>query len=118
MPFEHYAGFVITTVILLVVPGPNVAFIVSNSLVDGGRRGFGALIGTKIALAIQLAVVVLALGKLIAAIGPLAGVLRWGGVTGLAMLGLLAFRRRTRPRAGAVRPRHGSIVWQSFALVC
>lgn len=115
MTDPRYIGFVIATVILLVVPGPNVALIASNSLLDGWKRGFAALLGTKIALAIQLTVVVLALSSL-AASERFVVVMRWGGVIGLALLGVLAFRRKASVQPVVVRARHGSVVWRSFVL--
>jgi homoserine/homoserine lactone efflux protein len=115
MTHTRYIGFVIATVVLLVVPGPNVALIVSNSLLDGWRRGFAALIGTKIALAIQLSVIVLALSSL-TAFEWFVVVMRWGGVTGLAVLGLLALRRKPIPHPAVVRARDGSVIWHSFVL--
>jgi homoserine/homoserine lactone efflux protein len=115
MTHARYIGFVIATVILLIVPGPNIALIASNSLLDGWRRGFAALIGTKIALAIQLTVIVLALSSLTAS-ERFVVVMRWGGVIGLAVLGLLALRKKPGSHAVVVRARFGSVVWHSFVL--
>ena len=39
MSFNLYTAFIITTVVLILLPGPNVALIVANSVARGTRYG-------------------------------------------------------------------------------
>ena len=48
MPLSLYLGFVATCLVLMVMPGPNVALIVANSLAHGTR--YGLMTGTSTAI--------------------------------------------------------------------
>jgi homoserine/homoserine lactone efflux protein len=39
MPLDLYLGFVAATLVLILIPGPNVALIVANSVAHGSRYG-------------------------------------------------------------------------------
>jgi threonine/homoserine/homoserine lactone efflux protein len=50
-----YVAFVLATTILMLIPGPNVALIVANSVAHGPRYGLLTVAGTSSAMVIQLA---------------------------------------------------------------
>ena len=54
MSLELYLAFVAATVILILIPGPNVALIVANSVAHGSRYGLLTVSGTSSAVVIQL----------------------------------------------------------------
>ena len=58
MSLELYFAFVATTVVLILIPGPNVALIVANSIAHGRRYGQLKVAGTSSAMFIQLALTV------------------------------------------------------------
>ena len=64
MSFELYLGFVAASVLLILLPGPNVALIVANSLAHGPRWGLVTVAGTSSAMVLQLALTVLGLSGL------------------------------------------------------
>lgn len=84
------AGFAAATLVLMLIPGPNVALIVATSLAHGRRLGLAAVAGTTGAMVPQLVLVTLGLGGVLAAAGPSAAWLRVAGVVYLAVLGLRA----------------------------
>ena len=47
MPLELYLAFIAATVILMVIPGPNVALIVANSVAHGTRFGLLTVAGDQ-----------------------------------------------------------------------
>jgi len=47
MPPDLYLAFVLACVVLIVIPGPNVARIVANSVPHGGRFGLLTVAGTS-----------------------------------------------------------------------
>ena len=51
----------IATAVLVMIPGPNVALIVANSLKYGFRMGVHTVLGTTVGVGLQLALVVLGL---------------------------------------------------------
>jgi homoserine/homoserine lactone efflux protein len=87
-----YAGFVAATVLLMLVPGPNVALIVANSLAFGARVGLVTVLGTIVGMIVQLSVAAFGVAALV---GPLAqgfNTLRWLGVIYLLWLGVRDWR--------------------------
>jgi homoserine/homoserine lactone efflux protein len=87
-----YAAFVAATVVLMLVPGPNVALIVANSLAFGARTGLVTVLGTIVGMIAQLAVAALGVTALFEALAQGFHVLRWLGVIYLLWLGVRDWR--------------------------
>ncbi len=87
-----FGAFVGATAILMVIPGPNVALIVANSLAFGARAGFMTVAGTSAAMVVQLAVAALGVTALLGALAQAFEILRWLGVAYLVRLGIRAWR--------------------------
>jgi hypothetical protein len=51
---QLYATFIAATVILILIPGPNVALIVANSVAHGARYGLLTVARTSSAMIVQL----------------------------------------------------------------
>ena len=85
-------AFVGATAILMLIPGPNVALIVANSLAYGARAGLATVAGTSAAMAAQLAIVALGMTTLLGALGQAFEILRWLGAAYLVWLGVRAWR--------------------------
>ena len=104
MHLHLYLGFVLASVILILIPGPNVSLIVANAIASGTRYGLLTVAGTSSAIVVQLALTSLGLT---ATLGVLAGWfewIRWIGVAYLLFLGIRHWRAapvdltRTRPQ--------------------
>lgn len=108
MALELYAAFVGATVVLILIPGPNVALIVANSMTHGTRYGLVTVAGTSTAMVLQLSATVLGLGGLLALLAGWFEWMRWLGVAYLVYLGVQAWRA---PAAdlGAARAQSGSL---------
>jgi len=89
---ELYLAFVAATVVLILIPGPNVALIVANSLKHGARYGLVTVAGTSATQAVQLAFVVFGFATVMAAMGAACEWFRWVGVAYLVFLGIQALR--------------------------
>jgi homoserine/homoserine lactone efflux protein len=87
-----YAGFVAATVLLMLVPGPNVALIVANSLAFGARVGLVTVFGTIVGMIVQLSVAALGVAALFGALAEGFNTLRWLGVVYLLWLGVRDWR--------------------------
>ena len=87
-----YFGFVAAVTILMLIPGPNVALIVANSVAHGPRYGLLTVAGTSSAMVLQLALVALGMTPLLGALGSWFELLRWIGVAYLIYLGLAQWR--------------------------
>ncbi|AWB20396.1 LysE family translocator [Methylobacterium currus] len=109
MPLDLYLGFVAATLVLILIPGPNVALIVANSVAHGSHYGLVTVAGTSVALTAQLALTVAGLSAMLAVMATWFEVLRWLGVAYLAWLAFRAWRApatdlaRTAPDARAAR---------------
>jgi len=90
---DTLVALIIATSILVIIPGPNVALIVANSLQHGFRMGAMTALGTTVGVALQLAFVV---GGMAALVDLAAGALswiRWAGVIYLIWLGIRTWRQ-------------------------
>ena len=76
------------TSILVMIPGPNVALIVANSLKYGFRMGIHTVLGTTVGVGLQLALVVLGLAAIIEFAAEALLWIKWAGVAYLVYLGI------------------------------
>jgi len=83
-----FLGFILATAILILIPGPNVALIVANSMTRGTRFGLVTVAGTSSAVVIQLGLTALGLTAVLAVLAVWFEWLRWIGVAYLIFLGL------------------------------
>jgi threonine/homoserine/homoserine lactone efflux protein len=102
-------AFAATVTVLMLVPGPNVALIVANSVAYGSRYGLLTVAGTSSAVVVQLALTGLGMTKLLGALGTWFELIRWMGVVYLVYLGVAQWRAppvdltRTRPEPRSAR---------------
>lgn len=106
------------TLVLVAIPGPNVALIVANTLARGFRFGAMTVFGTTIGVALQLAVVVLGLAALLELAASAFIWLKWAGVAYLLYLGVVSWRQGVEDledTAASRKPlRH--LFWQGLLL--
>jgi len=76
------------TAVLVMIPGPNVALIVANSLKFGFRTGVYTALGTTAGVGLQLILVVLGLAAVISIAADALTWIRWAGVAYLIYLGI------------------------------
>jgi len=74
------------------LPGPNVALIVANSLKYGFRMGVHTVLGTTVGVGLQLALVVLGLAAIIEVAAEALHWIKWAGVAYLVFLGIRTWR--------------------------
>lgn len=89
---DLFAAYVTAVIILMLIPGPNVALIVANSLAHGVRYGLLTLAGTASAMVVQLGLTALGLAQVLGAMGSWFGAIRWIGVVYLFYLGIREWR--------------------------
>lgn len=106
MPLDLYLAFVASCIVLIVVPGPNVALIAANSVAHGVRYGLVTVAGTASAMVVQLTLVVFGASVLLASLATVFDRLRWLGVAYLLWLGVRAWCAASGDLAGiAAEPR-------------
>ncbi|GAC1345549.1 MAG: LysE family translocator [Acetobacteraceae bacterium] len=93
MPNPHLLpAFVLATAVLMMIPGPNLALIVANSVAYGARWGLLTVVATSAASMLQLALVVFGMAGLLGELGGWFGWVRWAGVAYLVVLGIQQWR--------------------------
>jgi threonine/homoserine/homoserine lactone efflux protein len=93
MPDTHlFLAFVLAVTVLMLIPGPNVALIVANSVTYGFRYGLLTVAGTSSAMVVQLGLTVLGMTELLGTLGAWFEWIRWIGVAYLIYLGVAQWR--------------------------
>jgi threonine/homoserine/homoserine lactone efflux protein len=85
-------ALIVATSILVIIPGPNVALIIANSLKFGFRMGVVTVLGTTAGVALQLALVVVGMAAVIELAADTLVWIKWVGVLYLLALGIRTWR--------------------------
>ena len=101
MTWATYGSFLVFTVALVLVPGPDVAVTTRNTLAGGRTRGAWTAVGITSSNAVQGLAAAAGLGALVVRSQPLFEVIRWAGVGYLAYLGVQALRSAVAGRYAA-----------------
>ena len=110
---QLYLAFVLATAILMLIPGPNVALIVANSVAYGTRYGLLTVLGTSSAMLLQLALTAIGMTALLSWLSQMFEWLRWLGVAYLLFLGIRQWLAapvdltRTKPQMKSLRAIYG-----------
>ena len=105
---ELFIPFVIATIVLGLIPGPNVALTVANALAHGTRYGLLTVAGTSSAMVPQLILTVLGMSAFIAFLADWFDIIRWAGVIYLVYLGVKQWMAPAQDLAH-VRPKSQSV---------
>jgi threonine/homoserine/homoserine lactone efflux protein len=118
MDFHLYLAFLAATVVLALIPGPNVAVITANSVAYGARFGLLTVAGTSTAILIQLALTGLGLSAALDTLGTWFEWIRWIGAAYLIYLGIAQWRAVALDFAGtAPLPRSARAIFGRGLLV-
>ena len=91
---------IVATAVLVMIPGPNVALIVANSLKYGFRMGLATVLGTTAGVGLQLLLIVFGLAAVVAVAADALNWIRWAGVAYLVYLGIRTWREQADDLAG------------------
>jgi threonine/homoserine/homoserine lactone efflux protein len=111
-------ALILATVVLVAIPGPNVALIVANVLRRGFRIGLLTVLGTTAGVAVQLALVVLGLATLLHYAADIVVWVKWLGVAYLIYLGVRTWRDKANAldlEKANLRPA-SLLFWEGFGL--
>jgi threonine/homoserine/homoserine lactone efflux protein len=103
LPTTHLVAFLITVYVLILVPGPSVVFVVSRGVAHGRRAALATVVGNTSGLMLQLVLVVIGLGSILARSQTVYTTLKLLGAAYLVILGLRSIRDR-RQLAVALAP--------------
>src|SRR5437764_13976277 len=93
-PAGHLLAFALMSFVLIVVPGPNVLFVISRSLMLGRAAGVASALGGQIGVYTQVAAVALGVGAVVERSVAVFTVIKLAGAVYLVFLGVHASRHR------------------------
>jgi threonine/homoserine/homoserine lactone efflux protein len=94
LPTSHLFAFALISFALIIVPGPNVIFVVTRSLMLGRAAGVGTALGGQIGVYAQVAAVAFGIGALVERSVTLFTVIKLAGAGYLVYLGVQGIRHR------------------------
>ena len=107
-----YGSFIVFAAVLVLVPGPDTAVVIRNTLAGGRSRGTWSAFGIAASNAVQGTAAAAGLAAVIVRVEPLFQAIRWLGIVYLAFLGLQALRSAVRGEyadlAGRATPADGA----------
>ncbi|MCH8306713.1 MAG: LysE family translocator [Proteobacteria bacterium] len=104
---DNILALIAATAVLIVIPGPNVALIVANSLRHGYRFGFMTVLGTTCGIGLQLVCVIGGFAVLVEMAATGLTWIKWLGIAYLVYLGLRTWNEAA-PDLNAIRPGTGN----------
>ncbi|WP_248291602.1 LysE family translocator [Neoroseomonas marina] len=90
------AGYLLACLVLIVTPGPDMAFVLGQTLAGGARRGWAATAGVYAGVCIHIGLAAAGVAALVAASPVLFTTLRIAGAAYLVWLGTQALRAAMR----------------------
>ncbi|MFZ0614082.1 MAG: LysE family translocator [Desulfobacterales bacterium] len=88
MNLETYGAFIAATIIVLVIPGPTIILVISQSAIHGRRAVLPLATGVTLGDFTAMTLSLLGLGAVLAASATLFSILRWIGAVYLIYLGI------------------------------
>jgi threonine/homoserine/homoserine lactone efflux protein len=104
IPASHVLAFALLSFALIIVPGPNVLFVISRSLMLGRAAGVGTALGGQLGVSVQIAAVAFGVGAVVERSVAVFTVIKLAGAVYLVYLGVQALRHR-RSLASALEAR-------------
>jgi threonine/homoserine/homoserine lactone efflux protein len=104
LPTGHLLAFALLSSALIVIPGPNVLFVISRALQLGRAAGLAAVAGGVIGVYVQVIAVALGIGALVERSVAVFTIIKLAGAAYLVYLGVQAVRHR-RSLAAALEAR-------------
>jgi threonine/homoserine/homoserine lactone efflux protein len=94
LPTRHLLEFLVTVYVLILIPGPSVLFVVSRGVSLGRQAALATVLGNACGFALQLALVSLGVGAIVARSDAVFTTLKLVGAAYLVLLGLRNIRDR------------------------
>ncbi|MBQ4278540.1 MAG: LysE family translocator [Rikenellaceae bacterium] len=98
----HLLEFIATSSVLTLMPGPDILYVLAQSLVSGRRAGIAVALGLSSGLLVHTTAAALGLSLLIARSPTLFNIIKYAGIAYLLYMGWKSLRERTTPAGSAV----------------
>jgi threonine/homoserine/homoserine lactone efflux protein len=88
LPTQHLPEFLVTVYVLILIPGPSVLFVISRGVALGRRAALTTVLGNETGFTLQLTLVAIGVGSLVARSDAVFNALRLIGAGYLVFLGV------------------------------
>ncbi|MGH3738291.1 MAG: LysE family translocator [Micromonosporaceae bacterium] len=88
-------GFTLASLVLILIPGPNLVYIVTRSATQGWRAGLASALGVETGTLAHLGLAAVGVSSLLAASPVAFAIVRYAGAAYLVYLAVRAFRSRS-----------------------
>jgi homoserine/homoserine lactone efflux protein len=113
---DNSVALIAATIVLVLIPGPNVALIVANSLRHGLKSGLVTALGTTTGIAVQIFIVMVGFATLVEGVASALTWIKWIGVAYLVFLGIQAWHEPASDLS-AIKPQSsGNVFWNGVLL--
>lgn len=115
----EFLAFLLTSIVVIVVPGPGVLFVIGRALALGTRAALLSVLGGALGVGLQIVSVAVGVGVVIAQSELLFTVLKIAGALVLVWLGVQSIRHRNEfgeQELDPVTPRTATIVRESVVV--
>jgi threonine/homoserine/homoserine lactone efflux protein len=115
---QNIIGFLLLSIVIILVPGPSVLFAIGRALVLGTRAALISVFGNALGVGLQILIVALGLGVLIQQTPELFFVIKVVGALMIGFLGLKAIWQRKKADAGnaSVSPSGKKVLSESIVV--
>jgi threonine/homoserine/homoserine lactone efflux protein len=115
---QNIIGFLLLSIVIILVPGPSVLFAIGRALVLGTRAALISVFGNALGVGLQILIVALGLGVLIQQSPELFFVIKVVGALMIGFLGLKAIWQRKKADAGnaSVSPSGKKVLSESIVV--
>ncbi|CAN5507848.1 hypothetical protein BH20ACT23_BH20ACT23_04040 [soil metagenome] len=97
---ETFATFALASAVLILLPGPNLIYIVTRGIAQGRRAAFASAIGVEIGTLVHIAAAALGVSVILARSATAFTTVKLLGAAYLIYLGIKAFRSEDEIRVG------------------
>ncbi|MBW8761428.1 MAG: LysE family translocator [Microbacterium sp.] len=102
-PLDSLLAFVVTSIVIIVIPGPSVLFVIGRSLSLGRRAGALSVVGNALGTVPAVVAVAFGVGAIVASSVVAFTIIKIVGAVYLVWLGVQAIRHRRDHRADVAR---------------
>jgi threonine/homoserine/homoserine lactone efflux protein len=92
MSFEHWLAFVLTSLVVLIIPGPTILLVIGDALAHRGRSAYATVAGVAAGDLSAFTLSMAGLGAVLATSAAWFTALKWAGAAYLVYLGIQALR--------------------------
>jgi threonine/homoserine/homoserine lactone efflux protein len=100
---DRFLAFAAMSLLVIVIPGPNVLFVIGRALAHGRRTAVMTALGNVVGSYLLVAAVAFGIGSLVERSLTVFLVVKLAGAAYLVLLGVRAFRHRKEMKASALR---------------